>query len=358
MRPDPEHGGNIFAVARRLGLPLADTLDFSASINPLGLSEKVREAIVRALGNLVHYPDTSCEELKDLLAREHDLSPDHFHVANGSTEIIYHLPALVPGRRALIVAPAFSEYEHALRSHGWDVHHFVLSPTEGFKLDLSRLAGALEGGFDALYLCNPANPSGTLYPSCTIAQIRRICSSSNTFLVLDEAFMDFCPGGSAAGDFAGEGNVLILRSMTKFFAIPGLRLGYAMAQPELIGRLGRLGGPWSVNSLAQAAGAAALADGEYRELTLRYVERERAVLAGEISALKGLKPFPSRANFLLVEIIDGPTAPELQRLLLKQRILIRDCSGFAGLSEKFFRIAVRTHAENGRLLEHLWKILG
>lgn len=353
MSSNSEHGGNIFAVARQLGLSLGETIDFSASINPLGLSAAVREAIVSAVDSLIHYPDTTCEELKHALADDHDLPAQHFLVANGSTELIYNLPAMLAGRRALIVSPSFSEYAYALKQHNWEVSHFILSPRDSFRLDPEKLRDALGEGFDALYLCNPANPSGIVYPRHLIEQVCDICRDSGTFLVLDEAFIDFCPGGTAAPTIAARGNGLVLRSMTKFFAMPGLRLGYAVASRDIIEKFGRVSSPWSVNTLAQAAGVAALGDHQYQLKSLEYVDTQRCWLTEQLSRFRQLTVYPSSANFLLVEISGGRTSTELQRLLLKKRILIRDCSSFVGLSDRFFRIAVRTAEENQSLLECL-----
>ncbi|QEM69169.1 threonine-phosphate decarboxylase [Geobacter sp. FeAm09] len=352
-----DHGGTIFATARRMGVPPSALADFSASINPLGPSPLVRSAIDHALDSLIHYPDTGHEELKEALAHYHGLPAAHFVVANGSTELIYQLPAILSGRRALLAVPCFSEYERALERQQWEVHHFPLLPQDGFSLDPARLEAKLAEGYDAFYLCNPGNPSGTLYPPQTIERVRDLCSAAGTFLVLDEAFMDFCEEASAKHAVVAGGNALILRSMTKFFGIPGLRLGYAMANEPLCGRLDALGVPWSVNTLAQAAGRAALRDEEHNRQTLLFIDRERRFLADRLAGLPRLRVYPARANFLLVEITGGMTARELAQMLLPELVIIRDCASFDGLTPRFFRIAVRTRPENEHLVACLEKIL-
>jgi len=357
MSRSHDHGGAIFATARRLGVPTSALIDFSASINPLGLPIAAREAIGRALDSLVHYPDAGHQEFKDALARYHGVPLAHFVVANGSTEIIYQLPALLTGKRALLAAPSFSEYERALKRQQWEVHHFPLSPEEGFSLDLARLETELAKGYDAFYLCNPGNPSGTLYPARLIEQVCGLCSAAKAFLVLDEAFMDFCEEASAKHIVIENGNALILRSMTKFFGIPGLRLGYAMASEPLCGRLCDLGVPWNVNTLALAAGTASLQDREYNQRTILFIDQERRFLSDLLGSFPQFKVYPSSANFLLVEIAGGMTARELARQLLPGLVIIRDCASFYGLTPQFFRIAVRTRAENERLAALLEKIL-
>lgn len=353
-----DHGGNVFDMAGKLGVPLSELVDFSASINPLGMSARVRDAVIAALDSIVHYPDHSHLELKQALARHHGVSPSAIAVANGSTELIYRLPAMLTGQRALIVSPAFSEYAHALDQHQWESRPFILSPANGFALDLQALERALSDGCDVLYLCNPGNPSGALYPPEVMERVQGLCAAAGTILVLDEAFMDFCEEASAKHFIATGDNGICLRSMTKFFAIPGLRLGYAIACPDLAQRLDAVGGPWSVNTLALAAGVAALHDAEYQKMTIAVVQRERSRLSEQLARFPMLTVYPSDANFLLLELRGGLTAMELRERLLGMGMIIRDCSNFTGLSAQFFRIAVRTEQENQRLVNGLRQILG
>lgn len=352
-----DHGGNIFTVARRLGVAPDRILDFSASINPLGMSSTVRNALIGSLDSLIHYPDTSHKELKQALATFHALSPAHFTIANGSTELIYNLPAMLPGNKALIISPSFSEYVRALGQHHWETQHFILSPESNFAIDTDKLERALAGGVDALFICNPGNPNGTLYPQRVIEKIYSLCQSAGTFMVLDEAFMDFCEEASAKQMIVHSDNAIVLRSMTKFFGIPGLRLGYAISNAILAERLDSMGGPWSVNSLALAAGAAALRDVQHNQESLEFIWQERRTLFESLAQFSQFKLYPSSANYLLVEIKEGMTSRELKERLLAHRILVRDCASFMGLSGQYFRIAIRTSAENKRLLECLCRIL-
>ncbi|MBI1921403.1 MAG: threonine-phosphate decarboxylase [Geobacter sp.] len=356
MNHNSNHGGNIFAMARNLGLRPEDILDFSASINPLGPPPTALEAIRSVCDNLVHYPDSDATELRHALARYHGIAPENICAANGSTELIYLLPRLARGRRALVVAPPFSEYARALVREGWEFDYFLLSSKEDFVLSASRLELELRKGYDLLFLCNPGNPTGRLLPISEIKEIVACCSETGTFLALDEAFIDFREEESAKHFICSAGNGIVLRSMTKFFAIPGLRLGYAIGSQEIIADLAAMREPWSVNTLAQAAGVAALADSDYTVRTRQYVARERECLAAGLLEIPGLKPYQSDANYLLIEILAGPDATQLQSQLLEDHILVRDCSNFHGLNDRFFRVAVRTTEENGRLLQALRRI--
>ena len=348
-----DHGGNIFDAARRLGVPPGEIADFSASINPLGLSDVVRNSIIASIDEIVHYPDLSHDPLKQAIADTHGVPADMITIANGSTELIYNIPTLINGRRALLISPSFSEYAKALAQHDCEAIHFILSPEENFSINLDALDKVMSDGFDALFLCNPGNPTGILYSPTLVEQIHDCCIRHGAILVLDEAFMDFCEESSAIGSIVAKGDSIIMRSMTKFFGIPGLRLGYSLSSPETASLLNSMGGPWSVNSLALAAGTAALHDMEYIRRTREFVGTERQYLLQQISKVPHLKVYNSSANFVLLEITAGTTAARLGRILFEQGILIRDCSNFVGLPPQFFRIAVRTREENSRLLKSL-----
>jgi threonine-phosphate decarboxylase len=348
-----DHGGTVFATARSLGIDVGELVDFSASINPLGPPPGVRESVAAAFDRLVHYPDSDGTLLSGLLARHHGVATECLCLGNGSTELIYLLPRLAAGGRALLIAPTFSEYGRALHLAGWQcVRHYLLA-SRRFALDLDALATDLDRGYDLLFLCNPGNPTGRLYRREEVAGVINLCREHGTLLVLDEAFMDFCEEDSAKDLVVESGCGVVLRSMTKFYGFPGLRLGYALAEPSLAARLAAIRPPWSVNTLAQEAGIAALADTDYAGRTRAYVARERERLAAGLAALPGVTVYPGAANYLLAELTNGMTGAELQRALLRERLLIRDCAGFAGLDDRFFRVAVRTGEENELLLSAL-----
>lgn len=351
-----DHGGNVFAVARALGIPPEELLDFSASINPLGPAPGVREAVYAAFDRVVHYPDSGAVALSEALSHFHGVATANVCVANGSTELIYLLPRLIPGKRALIIAPPFAEYARAFALAGWEIDYFQLSPSHGFALDWEELEAVLAKGYDLLFFCNPGNPTGKLFRRDEICRVDRLCHAAGTFLVVDEAFMDFCEEESCKDAIVKGERGIILRSMTKFYALPGLRLGYAIGAGKLIGCLQELSAPWSVNTFAQMAGLASLADVGYRERTLQLVATERDFLTARLSAIAGLVPYPSAANYLLVEIENGIAAAKLQARLMAEHILIRNCDNFVGLAERFFRVAVRGRQENERLLAALGSV--
>jgi threonine-phosphate decarboxylase len=351
-----DHGGNIFSVARSLGVSPEDILDFSASINPLGFADGVKQRVSAAFDSVMHYPDSDATELKKALSLFHGVNDTQIIVANGSTELIYLLPRLIGGKRGLVVAPAFSEYAKALISAGMEVHYLKLDPEDGFHFSADMLEKSLSEGYDMMFLCNPGNPAGNLISRSVIREALDLCRAAGTFLVLDEAFMDFSEPDSAKSIVVNDGNGIVLRSMTKFYAIPGLRVGYALGSSGLVGTLRSLRGPWSVNTLAQIAAVASLSDESHVRRTSTFVENERTYLTDELARIGALKIYPSTANYLLIKIEKNISAGKLRLELMKRFILIRDCSNFEGLNGEFFRIAVRKREENEKLLDSLREI--
>jgi threonine-phosphate decarboxylase len=341
-----------------LGITPAEILDFSASINPLGPSPLVREAVTAALDRVVHYPEMGSPSLCEALAAFHGIPADCIAVANGSTELIHLIPRFtgMKSGRALIVSPAFSEYAHALELAGWSYDYLNLSPDNRFALDGAEADAMLARGYDLFFLCNPGNPTGKIHGHDEIAALTETCRRHDSLFVLDEAFIDFTEERSAKQLVSENDNLLILRSMTKFFGFPGLRVGYALASPRIAAGIRRLLPPWGVGVLAEAAALAALTDNGHCLRTKEYVAGERQRLAKQLANIPALQVFPGAANYLLVQIHNEMTASELQAELLTERILIRNCGNFAGLDERFFRIAVRKTEENDRLLAKLTRI--
>lgn len=352
------HGGNLYAFARSRGLSPDQVLDFSASINPLGWPRGVAQVYRRAFAQVAHYPEPYAETLTHALALYHDLDPRAVLVGNGSTQLLYLLARVLAPRRALIVAPSFSEHKAALQHSHAHIDHLVLRPPL-FALSLDRLQTALTKSCEMLILTNPNSPTGALLSRAELAAIVRICRTTQTQLVLDETFVDWMEEASLKHWAVRHASVIVLRSLTKFFALPGLRVGYLIARPRLIARLRTQLEPWSVNAIAQEVAHACLNDQHFVHRSRAFLERERSWLMRQLLAIANLHPLPSRANFLLVQISPGGmSATELVRHLATWHILVRDCGNFVGLGKRFFRVAVRTRSENVQLVAALRAILG
>jgi len=350
------HGGNLRKLALAAGKPVGEILDFSANINPLGPPEGFRSLISARTGDLVHYPDPDCTDLVRAFAERYGVAENEILMGNGSMELLYLLPQLLGKRRALIPVPAYADYERAAELAGLAVERLPLREEEGFAPDLAVIAAALQGD-EVVLIGRPNNPTGHWIPAAALRDLAA-CHPQTVF-VIDEAFADFVPEAETLIASGRPENIIILKSLTKFYAMPGLRLGGVVAAPERIRRLRDRTPPWSVNTLAQAVGAAGLRDTAYAEETLRFVRDRREELFAALRTLPGLIIYPGTANFLLLRSDRGNLdAPEIAQRLLADGIAIRVCENFAGLDRRFFRIAVRTETENNRLLGALRKVLG
>lgn len=351
-----EHGGGVHGIARQYGLVLADILDFSASINPLGMPPAVAAAARQGLEEAIHYPEIDAAGLTEALAAFHRLPAECLLAASGSTELFYLAPQVLRPRRALLVAPAFSEYERALAQVGTAIDFFPLRAESHFQLDLSRLLRCLKPDTDLVLLANPGNPTGVAVAPSQIESLARAVREQ-ALLAVDEAFIDFCPAESVIERVVDHANLYVFRSLTKFYAIPGLRAGYLAGPPRGIAHLAEAQPPWPLSTPALAAAVACLGQGEFRLATLQAIPRLRQDLAAGLTAL-GLTVFPSQANYLLARL-EGPgqSAAALAARLLPQGLLIRDCANFPSLDGRYLRLAVRSAEDNQRLLKALAEAL-
>lgn len=348
------HGGDVYHLARALKLAVSDLLDFSANINPLGYPPGLSQALSNVLPQIIHYPDRTCWELRQDLAAYHGLPPEAILVGNGSTELIYLAARQLQAQKALVVIPAFSEYESSLKAAGTEIIFHATRAEAQFGLEgTPELHGA-----GLVFLANPASPSGMLLPPEQLLHIAQDITAAGAYLMLDEAFIDFVEEASLKSFLDRLPRLLILRSFTKFFGIPGVRLGYLLAAPPLIARLAAGQEPWSVSTLAQAVGRACLADRDFMARTQALVAAEGNYLFHQLVAIPELAPLPSAVNYLLVKIARPHlSAAALRTALLGHRIIIRDASNFRGLDNSYFRVAVQRREDNNRLLAALLRSL-
>ena len=331
------HGGNIY---RHAGM-----LDFSANISPLGMPEPVRRAIRESAADCIRYPDPDCTALTAAIAGFEACAPTQIVCGNGAADLIFRIVSAFRPRRALVCAPTFSEYAHALMQYGSSITEYLLDPARDFRPDDSILS-AVTDETDMVFLCTPNNPTGQLIDPALLRKISEICAERKIPLVCDECFLRFCADAAAYSLRPYlQGYCIILHAFTKLFAMPGLRLGYALCgSPETAETLRNTGQFWSVSVPAQAAGIAALQCTEHISKTVQFIAQERAFLADGLRA-SGIRVFESSANFLLL------TAPaDFKKQMAQRGIMVRTCADFHGLSVTYFRIAVRTHEENERLL--------
>jgi len=343
------HGGIDYAEAEMLGIAPQDILDFSANLNPFGPPPGVTEALCECYGGLSeaisHYPDPEARHLRRSLANKLGVKTENILVSSGSTELI-RLAALTyfsKGEPVLLIEPTYGEYQVVCQITGASLVKQHLSPQDDFWLNANETVELIQQHHPkGIFICNPNNPTGRYLARADFMKILNACKDS--LVLLDEAYVSFVDGAWSSLDMIDRNNLLVLRSMTKDYGIAGLRLGYGVARKEIIATLRRICPPWNVNVVAQEAGIAAIAKEGYLKRCQIELREAKNYLAAELSNL-GLPPLPSEANFFLVEVGD---APGFRRELLKQRILIRDCTSF-GLPD-YIRIAPRTLPECQRLV--------
>lgn len=350
------HGGNIREAAAWLGIDPQRLLDFSANINPLGMPESLKQAIGQNMALLERYPDPAYPGLYQALATHHQLPDSWLLAGNGETEVIYTLVQALAPRRALLVAPGFAEYRRALQQVGCRIETFLLSEAEGWQLTESILP-ALTADLDCLFLCTPNNPTGLTPDDSLLLAIVARCRTLEITLIVDEAFLDFLPERSGLIPYlAGNPHLWVLRSLTKFYAIPGLRLGYLLnSDPQAIASLRERQMPWTINALAALAGEVILDDKAYQQATLQWLNTARPRLYMQLKQFSGVTLWESEANYLFLRC--DVSGLDLQRALLEQHILIRSCANYPGLDARYYRVAIRSAAENNRLVAAFEKVL-
>ncbi|MDO4262055.1 MAG: threonine-phosphate decarboxylase CobD [Eubacteriales bacterium] len=349
------HGGDIYGEElQELAGTLAEgVLDFSANINPLGMPESVRRAVTDALSAAEHYPDPKCRKLRAALSAEHGVPAERILCGNGGAELIYRLAYALRPKKALLTVPTFSEYEEALRQTGAD---FVFYEMESDLRVREDILERMDPSVDVVFLCNPNNPTGILTGRELLLRMLERAKELGTLLVLDECFLDFTGREELSLlPLAAEcPSLFVLRSFTKMYAMPGLRLGYGVCgDRELLARMEAAGPCWNVSVPASEAGVAALGEREYRRRAVELVRRERRRMKERLEAL-GLKVWDGQADYLFFR---AEGVEDLYERLLPHGILIRRCGNYRGLGPWDYRAAVKGRDDNERFLKAMEEVL-
>jgi len=340
-----------------MGIPRNEVIDFSTSVNPLGTPRSVIVEIRQNLKNLIHYPDTNAHNLTKELARLCGIDPDSILCGNGCTELIYLVPQAMHFRGVLIVQPTFRDYERACRIAYPEcfVADYMVQSDQTFDIDPQILIDRAVGSrIDAVILCNPNNPTGRLLERDGLLAVAQALNTHGIYLVVDESFIDFTNTQSITRAVSANSHLIVLRSMTKFYALAGLRLGFGIFPIPIAKKIREYKEPWSTNTLAQAAGIAALNDKGYRDHTAKIMTRQKAFLEKGFRRL-GIEFTPSAANYYLMST---PHARIFIEKLARKGIIIRDCSNFKGLDYRYLRVAVKSARHNRFLLECLEGCIG
>ena len=382
------HGGNIYKIFREKNIK--EILDYSSNINPYGIPESLKKRITENLEILERYPDPDYIELRQKLAHLNKVDISNIILGNGATEIIFLFMKVINPKKILIAAPTFGEYERAVKAtervenssvlgnsnkkkdddnsyekQKIEIEYFELNESDDFKLNIHNLKNELEKKYDLLIICNPNNPTGKFLKLDETEEILRECNKHNTKLFIDEAFIDFLKDGmkeSIINTKENRYNLFVTRAFTKFFAIPGLRLGYGIYfDKNLEKEISEKKEPWSVNNIAEIAGLTVLDDTKYIEETLKWIEEEKIYMYEKLNKISGIKVYETEVNFIAGKIdeklfSEGLNVKILREKMLEQGILIRDASNFKFLDERFFRLAIKNRKNNNRVIETLKKI--
>ncbi|UFJ42650.1 threonine-phosphate decarboxylase CobD [Brevibacillus humidisoli] len=348
------HGGDVWTAAEVFGTNTSDLLDYSANINPLGPPPGLYDHLRQQLSEIVRYPDPTCRRLRARLADKLGVRSEQILVGNGAAECIQLAVDSLGVKRVGVIQPCFSEYESAARKAGCHVFSHITSPDQLFLPTVSDLLPFIEQ-IDLLFLGYPNNPSGNLVERDVLLEMAQLCEQKDVYFGVDEAFLDFLPDAhkrSLLPQLQRLPHLMLFRSMTKIFAIPGLRLGYVIADAGLIDQLHSRQTPWSVNGLAQSAGEWLLEQEAFVSESQRYVQQERERMAATIAAWPGVFLFPSEVNYLLL-YIKGISGRRLQQRMAEKGYLIRNCGMYPGLDDGYIRLAVKQTDQNQRMLANL-----
>jgi threonine-phosphate decarboxylase len=341
-----------------MGLSLPEKyIDFSANINPLGPPPALKEKWNDFYQEITVYPDPFAEKLRNRITEREKISVDSILIGNGGAELITLVARFLSGKKVLVVEPSFSEYEKACRANDCEIqYHQLIGPH--FELSVDELLPSLAGA-DALFLCNPNNPTGIQYPVSTVMSIIQESEKQNCHVVLDEAFYDFLVNYESLIPYVNKfSNLIIIRSMTKMFGIPGLRLGYLAAAPALIAKISKYQPHWSINTIALLAGELCLQNEAYVKKTQVYVSEERKRLYTFFKK-NHFQFTSSQVNFYLLRDSTLQDQNILFEFLLRKGIIPRHTFNFPGLEGKWLRFAIKSKEENNKLMEVLleWRQL-
>jgi len=354
----PPHGGQLRQIAERFGIPAARLLDFSANLNPEGPPASVLTCLRESLDNpsaLASYPDLEEKELRQSLARYACVQPENVVAANGFVPLLDAVLRVLPIRSCLVPVPAFVEYRKTLERSRVEMIPLAPATGSGFTYDVDHL---LSGSYNGVLIANPQNPSGTLCPPETLVRFVERASRRNVSVLIDEAFIDYHKETSLAGEIDQFPNLIIFRSVTKFFGMAGLRVAYVLANAGLAKQIQDALAPWAITMLASLATRVAVEDEAYCRCTIVLNDKRRSRLHTGLETL-GLHVYPSAANFLLLRFPGSVDCQQSwEQLVRVHHIVLRNCANYEGLADGHLRTAIRTDAENDRLLEALADALG
>lgn len=356
------HGSDLELVARTYGIPQQSIVSFSANVNPLGISPMLRQGLIDNIDKVMSYPDRDYTQLRSAISSYTGAPADQILVGGGATEIISLFIKNLAPKRAMLINPTYSEYSREIQLEGGELVSYQLLPEREFQVDLDDLCSHLDASFDLLILCNPNNPTSSAIRQQGLRQLLAHCKDRSIYVMVDETYAEFAPDLEAitAIPLIGEfDNLLVLRGVSKFFAAPGLRLGYGMtSNTGVLSYINSTKNPWSLNSLAATAGCQMFSDQAYIEKTKDFTRRELERLCALLRREPGLHVYEPSANFVLLRLCKpGLTSAMAFDHCIRQGLMIRDCSSFPGLGDNHIRFCLNLPEQNDRLMDALHTLL-
>lgn len=352
------HGSDIEAIEAYYGIPKESIVGFGANVNPLGLSKKLQEEIANNLQIITSYPDRNYVSLRNAIGAYCNADASHIVVGNGSTELISLLIQHLHPKKALLLGPTYSEYERELSLCGGEMVYYDLLPEYEFQVQQEEFLAQLNDSIDLLILCNPNNPTSSAITVQMMETILEHCKKHDIFVMVDETYVEFAPDIKSVSSMPlvkNYDNLMIIRGVSKFFAAPGLRLGYGITSNDaFINVLHTHQNPWTLNSIGAFAGERMVQDTEYIEHTRSLILSERDRMYQELKTIPALHTFEPVANFFLVKIeAENVTSADVFDFLIKKGLMIRDCSSFTNLKGEYIRFCIMNPEDNTRLLDGL-----
>ena len=355
------HGSDLEKIEQIFHIKKEDITSFSANINPLGISPKMKAHLQNHIDCITTYPDREYTDLRKAIGNYVHTDYSNILVGNGATELIslfinFHKP-----KKAILVAPTYSEYKREIERSGGECSFYFLKEEEGFSLNLEHFKQCLDHTVDLVIICNPNNPTSTALTKNQMEEIVKYCDEHHIFVLVDETYVEFADETiySSVPLVDHYHNLVILRGISKFFGSPGLRLGYGICgNKELLSFVKKEQSPWTINSLASLAGEVMFSDTTFQQQTKQYIKEQRDMICQQLSTIPAISYIPPVANFVLCHIVDKKvTASELFETCIKQGLMIRDCVTFEGLSPYYFRFCFMEEEKNKQLLEIITKTL-
>lgn len=351
------HGGNIYALERT---GKKEILDYSSNINPIGVPETLIKAISENFSVLERYPDINYIGLRESIGKYNDINMENIIAGNGATEVLFLFAKALNPKKVLIVSPTFAEYERAFRNINCEIDYFELKENEDFVLDKKRFIETAKL-YDAAVICNPNNPTGKFISKDIVKEINTEFEKAETKLFIDECFIEFIENWKekSAAEFKSK-NIFILRALTKFFALPGIRLGYGICfDEELTEKINEIREPWSINAFADLAGKVILNDEEYIEKTEKWIAEERKLFTAELKEIEKegkIKVYDTETNFILIKLTHI-TSETFRQKMINKNILVRNASNFKFLDNSYIRLAIKDREKNQKVIQAVKEVL-